>query len=654
MRRLKVIGNSRITTLHKNYIFWIFVITALAIIVRSLPAWINAAWGCDFGIYFGITKSVAESGTLFPAYTGWGGSYNEFPVLYAVNAFAHWLTGIDIIVLMPKLTPIFGGLSVLVFFFVARKLTRNIKIAILSMVFFAFLPFHVYQTSHASPLTMGHFFIMVSLFLFLKFRENTKYLLPLMISTILLIMSHHLSTYFFLISILGIIFIENASLKNWTPYLRKDIFYMIFASLLVFTYWGFVARTVYEKFMFSYYIGSFRIPPLLIIIGFYVVLGFLIYIIKYVRKINDFVENKNSENVKLEKPSLFYKIVYYLYPFIKKRWSSSRSRIKLFSLVVISVVLLMILFSIIDLPWLGFTFTYESIIYSFPLIVAIGLGVAGFRYTWYVKGGLFIRGWFMALLVSLFLMMIMNNRAILPHRHPEYIMAPLAILMAYGLGGIFSDPFFKGLLSKMKNKKVIDVSYEKRKITISQKRRIFSFLVILLLVFSLAGTTYEVHKALDQSWEEITSEDLQLIDWINLNLDKNTSMITSDHRLERMIESNGFNTTEDMVINLWTTENFTDYADELLGIGKTYNKITHVIIDDIMLDNGVHIGPKDGKFRTIHMANETWNASYEKFKHQPFERICRNESLTIDSDTLEPVHWAEVYEVNWTYIEEII
>ncbi|MCK4996341.1 MAG: phospholipid carrier-dependent glycosyltransferase, partial [Thermoplasmatales archaeon] len=164
----------------KNWVFWLILITVLAIIIRSIPSWLHAAWGCDFGIYYGITKSVAQSGVLFPPYTGWGSSYNEFPLLYLINAFASWITGIDVLTIMPKLTPIFGGLSVLVFYFLAYELTKNKKIAMLSTLFFAVLPFHVYQTSHASPLTIGHFFMVLSLYLFLRYRQNTKYVFPLL------------------------------------------------------------------------------------------------------------------------------------------------------------------------------------------------------------------------------------------------------------------------------------------------------------------------------------------------------------------------------------------------------------------------------------------------------------------------------------------
>jgi len=109
-------ADSKKKKLLKNRVFWVLMlITGFAIFIRSLPAWTNAAWGCDFGIYLGLTKSVSETGMIFPAYSGWGSSYNEFPILFSVNAFAHWVTGIDTLIIMPKLIPIFGGLSVLIF-----------------------------------------------------------------------------------------------------------------------------------------------------------------------------------------------------------------------------------------------------------------------------------------------------------------------------------------------------------------------------------------------------------------------------------------------------------------------------------------------------------------------------------------------------------
>ena len=88
---------------------------------------------------------------------------------------------------------------------------------------------------------------------------------------------------------------------------------------------------------------------------------------------------------------------------------------------------------------------------------------------------------------------------------------------------------------------------------------------------------------------------------------------------------------------------------ELIGVGRNHSRITHILVDDIMKNDVVHV-----HFGLIkYMTNETWTAAYDKFLNQPFDMIYRNETIEVDQETLEPLHWAEIYEVNWTYIEEI-
>lgn len=642
---MRSISYSKLKILLKNWIFWLILFTGVAIIIRSIPAWLNVAWGCDFGIYYGITKSVAQSGTIFPPYIGWGSSYNYFPVLYSVNAFFSWITGIEILTLMPKLTPIFGGLAVLVFYFFTNQLIDNKKIALLCTLFFAFMPFHVYQTSHASPLTMGHFFMMLSFYIFLKFRKNTKYIIPLIVSTLLLIMSHHLSTYFYLISLVGIVFFENACSNENTSTFKKDIFYIIITSIFVFSYWAFIAKIVYENFISGFSIGGFRFESIFIIIIFYVFLAFLFLLaVKKFRELNRYI-SKHYEN----KKSTFIRLFLLFYPFIKKKWPSRRSRIFLFLLVFIVILGGMLFFINLKMPWVGFAFTYLSILYALPLVVAIAFGVIGIRYTWYIKNGIFIRGWLITLVLSFIFMLISNNTTIFPHRHLEYIMAPLAILIVYGIGGIFSDPFYEGLLTQIKSKKDVIVNYAIGKIKIPQKSRLIQFTLIIILILSLASTTYVVHKSLNASDERITAEAIYTIEWMAENLDKNNSMIASDHRLARMAEAEGFNTTKDETIEIWEAEKLDEFVFELIGTSKNHSRITHIIIDDIMKNDVVHV-----HFGLIkYMTNETWTAAYDKFKNEPFEIIYRNETIDVDPITLEPIHWAEVYKVNWTYIEEI-
>ena len=274
--------------------------------------------------------------------------------------------------------------------------------------------------------------------------------------------------------------------------------------------------------------------------------------------------------------------------------------------------------------------------------------MAGFGYVYRQKNGLFICGWFLAILISLCFALITNNSVILPDRHVEYIMAPVAVLAVYGLGGVFSDPSYKVLLSDFSIKKIKNLSklYDRMKIT--KNLRFVFFFITILLVLSLASTVYVSYRSLNVAVEEITNEDSQVVIWMSENLDKNNSMIASDHRLARLAESYGFNTTKDNTFELWESENLDQYIDELLGVSKNHSRITHVIVDDKMKNDVVHV-----YFGIIkYMTNETWTAAYDKFKEQPFELIYKNESKELDLKSKEPVRWAEVYSVNWTYIEE--
>jgi hypothetical protein len=556
---------------------------------------------------------------------------------------------------MSKIAPIFGGLTILIFYFLVYELIKDRKIAILSTFFLAVLPFHVYQLSHASPLTMGHFFMIFSMFLFVKFRQNLIYIIPLIISTILLIMSHHLTTYFYIISLIFIVFFENASIqdpniKKWSSSIKKDVCYIFITSVLVFSYWALIATPVYESFMSSgFSFAGYKIGTIFIIFLFYILFFSSFFIAILIRRFNIFI-NKSKFNNK----NLFLKFFVFLSlrlnPFIKKEEPSHKSRVMIFSIITIIFLIFMTIFLFIKIPWTNFPFTIRSMILSIPLLVIFSFCAVGFRYTLYIKNGFFIRGWIISILLSFLYGIITNSGVILPDRHFEYLMYPVAIIAVYGIGSIFSDTYHNKFFSKISYKKDIFVKFHLKKVKISKTHRFIHFVVILILIFSLAGSVYPSFKELKASEESITKEDVAIITWMAENLDKNISLISSDHRLARMAESEGYNTTKDETIKIWSAINLTDYLDELIGIGKNHSKITHIIIDDIMKNDVVHVGY--GKI--FYMINDTCTAAYDKFSNQPFELIYRNESVQKDPITLEPIHWAEIYYVNWTYLESMI
>ncbi|MBN2603326.1 MAG: hypothetical protein JXA91_04255 [Candidatus Thermoplasmatota archaeon] len=597
----------------------LLVVTGFAIFLRSIPSWSYAAWGCDFGIYYGLTNSFVQSGELFSSYFGWGGSYQYFPVLYAITGIVHWATGIEVITLMPKLAPIFGGLSVLIFYFIVKELIGEEKIALLSSLVLAVLPFHAYQTSHASPLTMGHFFMMMSMYLFIKYRQDHRYVVPLFISTILLIMSHHFSTYFFLISLVSIVFFENLSRSKWTASLKIDIMYILLASVLIFSYWVFVATPVYESFMNNRItIGSIPIPSMMIIFAFYLV--FLLSIISIIlkRKLNIFIERKQL---------------------------TFRKNIIRFVFTITLCFIGMGIFTFIKMPWTNIQFTPLTIIFSIPLVAIFGFAVVGFSRMKFIKNGYFIRGWLISILLSFLYGIINSNWAFYPHRHLEYMMIPLSVMSIYGIRDIFlrvSNDSITETVKKFPQMEKV-VTSQSSHVRLMKKRQVLYLFVVVIIVTTNAVSIYPSHVALNASYEAITNENLAAVEWMKENLDTNNSIVASDHRLARIAEAVGFNTTLDNATKLWDSINLTDYLDELMGIEKQYeSKITHIIIDYIMKERVVHVGFADIAYMT--------NESYYKFTVEPFELLYRNAS--IDPETMQYIHWTEVYAVNWSYIDK--
>lgn len=602
-------------TISKNIQLQLLVVTSIAIFIRSIPAWTNAAWGPDFGIYYGITNSFVQGEDIFSSYNGWGMSYQYFPVLYTITAFFHWLTGIETLVLLAKIAPIFGGLSVLIFYFVVNELTNSRKIAVLSSLFLAVLPFHAYQTSLAAPMTMGHFFIMLCFLFFLKYRKNILYIIPLIVSTVLLIMSHHLTTYMFLISLIFIVWVENLVRKDWTKTIKQDILFILTTSVLIFSYWIVVAKPVYEMFMSTgLNLGSLSVPANLLLILFYIALFVLFGFIVLKRKYNMFFDLRKISKVS---------------PYI------------LFSIIFGLCASVMIIFTFINLPGTNYGFTPVSVLYAVPVLLVFGFSAAGFKQTWFVKNGFFIRGWVFAILLSFFFGLITNSRAILPHRHLEYLMAPLSILAIFGMKNLFWN---HDLDISSFRKKIFNIPrsvLEHRGLNLN-RRQIIYLVAIVLIASTNAASIYGFHSALNITYYGITDENLSVTEWVDENLDKNTVVIASDHRLCRMVESSGFNTSMDRAVKIWTGVNLSDYVDDLYGLRNNNTRITHVLIDDIMREQVVNPVFK----RAYYMTND----SYEKFKYEPFRLIYRNVKL---GEKQEVLHWSEIYQINWDYVTRI-
>lgn len=610
--------------------FILGAIVAIAIILRSFPAWLNPAWGVDYGIYYGITVKLAEDPQFYQPHTGWGSSYEYFPVLYVITLAFHWITGAGIDFLLPKVAPVFGGLTVLILYFIALELFKSRRAALISAALLAVSTIQIYETSHAAPLTMGHFFLLLSMYCFIKYRENESYTGPLYVSTMLLIGSHHLSTYFYIISICAITIVRNWNAEAWKPKIKTDVFYIIFASAATFLYWGFIATPVFRSFMGA----ATGISPAIIISIFYATLFACLLACK--------IKMSRYYRVRKLKPSAHFNWAKLGITFIG-------------TLVVIFVVKVIGAFG-------GARINWPTMVFVVPLCSAlIGFAYIGWSYLHFYKNGRFIKGWIIALLVSLAYSAVTSNGYLYTERHLEYIIEPMCIAAAVG---------FLGFIAQFE--------HSRRRITIG--------LLACLIVAMAIGYPQYVSTAW-QYPEEITGSDINAVNWMKANL-PDDSVIAADHRMGVYLEANttkGFKATFENGMALW---NVTDWREcietlqynETLQDGSTtasiIRRVGYFLIDDLMYENGINIDLYSTSGALVMIQNTTY--AMLNNESQPFHLIYRNCTYKLlnetalletynksdvgidfldleDEEFMEHVaDWCEIYEVDWDFIESAL
>ncbi len=571
-----------------HWVFWLVLITGVAILIRSLPAYLDPAWGCDYGIYYGLTNSFISTNNIINPYSGWGSSYQYFPVLYTFTGVMHWITGIEIFSLMPKIAPILGGLTIPILYFIAYEIVRNKKVALLSAALLSVATFHVYQTSHAAPMTIGHFFMMLSIYFFIKTLSKKKYLLPLMASTGLLILSHHFTTYFYLISITFIVFANIFNKEKKEANSRIALAYLLATSSAVFLYWALVATPVYYGFMS----GKLFFQPIHIVGMFYLFVLGGYFILSRIQKRRGTIENICLVSL-----------------------TGQHKRIVTYLLLLITASAIAAFYGI---PGMTVRLTPLAIAFSIPMLLLVSFSFVGLSLLKNIRRGILIKGWILGILLSLFYSLI--NPDFFPDRHLEYLIVPLCISAAYTIKEMYNEvhttnirsifqPFFHHH-SKIHKNRVIIVS------TIS---------VMCIANMMAAYPSVEVLNIMD---ERVTEPCVNTFEWMKGNLTE--GIIASDHRLSNLIWAEGFNITFSETNTTWTSHNYSECADELYVLN-----ISYIVIDDIMRDNVVFIG----NGISYHMTNE----SYDKFSDDPFKLIYRNASFT---DTGEEDHWVEIYMFN--------
>jgi 4-amino-4-deoxy-L-arabinose transferase-like glycosyltransferase len=552
---------------------WVLISLAavffLAILMRLYPLTQFAIWGSDSGEYYSIIGQLTKDGYISTDYNGWGFAYPYFPGMFHLSGSISHLFGISPLNAMILFVPFAASFSVLLVFFLARLIFKSSEAGILGAAFLAVAMPHVFSTSHPMPGSLGDLFLILALLLFFGSFKNKKILPLLILTSFALIVTHHLSSYFFFIMGLGGLFVsellKNEESKN-AKYLWGFLFFFLTAMIL---FWRFAAQPFYDRVV----VDAFDFPIWVVLSLGYAFLIAAFFIIKIRRR------GKWNYEPKFPKPRI--QVMKYLA-----------------LLIVLFLILALVTFSVI--PGTDIDLEPQTVLLFAPFLALVAFGSVGPGYLRFHKNGVMVYGWILALFLSLLIGVVTSNRVLLPYRHPEYLMIPLVLF--FGIGIVMVLGVFGG-----------------RKIGV---RAVLICAIIILLILS-AFSAYPGKEIMGGFQEGTSVEDMQGVIWAGESLEAG-STVASDHRMSSMVFGfSGLNATWDAAEQTLHGETYFDFRDELdeIDIPSGKKPINYVLLDDDIKEGAALLQREN--------ARPLSQEAQDKFQRWPFVKLYEANGVEI-------------------------
>jgi len=383
-----------------------------AIAVRLAPLWSFLYWGSDTAEYFSILRNLVRTGHVPTTYYGWGVTYPYFPGVFFPQAGLVEVGGLDLPTVLNLLVPVIGALAVLPMFLLAVRIARDDRIGLFAAAFLAGAIPHAYTTAHSAPATLGDVLALTGLVLFLRLRTDRRAMAPLLLVSGALIVTHHLSLYFFILMVLGALVIRGFA-RPWRADAESSR-QVTFAVVLIggtFAYWFGYATAFRESILPDVDIQ----PWWLLFVGFAAGVAALAGLIA-------------------ARTRLAWR---YRPTFPRLAPSAAACAAALATLFVIGVVTVV---SVV--PGTSFRVPVAGLLYFVPLAILMSFSASGRKFLDLEREGIHPNAWLVALLLSAVVGIVAAPRVLIPYRHPEYLMIPFAVFAGVGffrlldLGGL--------------------------------------------------------------------------------------------------------------------------------------------------------------------------------------------------------------------------
>ncbi len=539
-------------------VLWLAGASALVVFLALEPYLSFALFGSDTGEYFRLTSALVTTGhlPLGSAYLGWGTAYPDFPGIFLLSGASAGALGLSPLSALTWVIPSVAALSILPLFQLFRRLYPRDSVALLGATLATVAMPRMFSLAHPAPLALGDFLCVAGWWMLVESRRDRRWFFPLGLASAALVVTHHLSTYLFVVGGAGGIVL----LELWRPRLWSGRFparewtFLAALSTATLAYWFYGAPT----FVSDVLVPGLGSSPLGTFVGLesVVLLAFLGTgaLLLARRRVGG---TKGS--------------------WVRVPTTRSLARDALIIGLVVFGAIGVLVF--VPLPGTSQTVAPAALLWFAPLLGAAMLAAGSRRALTTARLG----PWSLTLLGAIGLSAIATLllaevgpsvagfvNAIPPSRHAEYLFIPLGLLLAVGGARLALRAGDRG----------------------GRRALLAASIGLVVLVAANAAIVYPPPSDFGGFQEGLTHGDAALWMWIGLGVPI-TFVIASDHRLSSMIFGfDGNRATWDSTPALFTGSNFSAALAELNGSDAPHSiaPINAVAVDATMY-TGVALNP---------------------------------------------------------------
>lgn len=537
--------------MNRAHLLWLLALVLALVFVALEPMLSFALFGSDTGEYYRLTASLVTSGHVpLTNYAGWGSAYQDFPGIFLVSAATSQALGVDPLSALMVTVPVLAVVSVVPLYLLFRRLFAHEEVALLGAGLASFAMPRLFSIAHPAPLALGDLFVVAGLWMFLEGRRDVRWYLPLALTSAALIVTHHLSSYFFLLSALGgLLLLELVLPGRWSRrFPTRELAFSAAFGLGVVAYWlGYASafRPIIDSGLGAY---AFLAPVVAVpgVIAAVVVVGALI----------------RWRRARGPRPS-------------RPRLPSDRSVVRDFAILLGGSLLGIVALLLSPLPGGAAATSLAAVAFFAPLFLVIALATGSRRLLAFERTGPFALTWLALVGISAIVGWVSQSAVILPTRHAEYLLLPLGLLAAVSVGR---------LIARLRD---------------TRGRRAVAAGVIgaVVLLAANAAIVYPPPQYFGGFQEGLTTADAAVWLWVGVGLPP-TAVVASDHRLSSMIFGfDGNPATWDSTPALFVGTDRAAAFDELNGSYAPHavRSIDAVAVDSVMR-SGVALDPGGAAF----------------------------------------------------------